>query len=35
MTSGMSLNDKLPDKLDEMELMSTVMVSVAKAISKR
>lgn len=31
----MTLNDKLPDKLDEMEIMSTVMVSVAKAISKR
>ncbi len=31
----MALNDKLPDKLDEMEIMSTVMVSVAKAISKR
>ena len=31
----MSLNDKLPDKLEEMEVMSTVMVSVAKAISKR
>ena len=31
----MSLNDKLPDKLDEMEIMSTIMVSVAKALSKR
>ena len=31
----MSLNDKLPDKLEEMEVMSTVMVTVAKAISKR
>lgn len=31
----MSLNDKLPDKLEEMEVMSTVMVSVAKTISKR
>ena len=31
----MSLNEKLPDKLDEMEIMSTVMVSVAKALSKR
>lgn len=31
----MSFNDKLSDKLEEMEVMSTVMVSVAKAISKR
>ena len=31
----MSLNDKLPDKLEEAEIMSTIMVSVAKAISKR
>ena len=31
----MALNDKLPDKLDEMEIMSTIMVSVAKALSKR
>ena len=31
----MQLNDKMPDKLDEAELMGTVMVSVAKAISKR
>ena len=31
----MSLNDKMPDKLDESEVMSTVMVTVAKAISKR
>lgn len=31
----MSLNDKMADKLDEVEVMSTIMVSVGKAISKR
>lgn len=31
----MQLNDKMPDKLDEAEIMSTVMISVAKAIAKR
>lgn len=31
----MHLNEKIVDKLDEAEVMSTVMVSVAKAISKR
>lgn len=30
-----TLNNKIPDKLDESELMATVMVTVAKAISKR
>lgn len=30
-----TLNDKIPDKLDEAEIMSTIMVSVAKAISKK
>ena len=30
-----ALNDKMPDKLDESEVMGTVMVTVAKAISKR
>lgn len=30
-----AMNDKIPDKLDEAEIMSTIMVSVAKAISKR
>jgi hypothetical protein len=31
----MSLNDKIPDKLDEAEIMSTIMITVAKAIAKR
>ena len=31
----MSLNDKMADKLDEVEIMSSIMVSVGKAISKR
>jgi hypothetical protein len=30
-----SLNDKMPDKLDEAELMSTVMTTVMKTLSKR
>lgn len=30
-----AMNDKIPDKLDEAEIMSTIMVSVAKAISKK
>jgi len=30
-----SLNDKIADKLDEVEIMSTIMISVGKAISKR
>lgn len=30
-----SLNDKIADKLDEVEIMSTVMITVGKAISKR
>jgi hypothetical protein len=29
------LNEKIPDKLDEAEIMSTIMVSVAKAIAKK
>lgn len=29
-----SLNDKLPDKLDEVEIMSTIMVTVGKALSQ-
>ena len=29
------LNDKIADKLDEAEIMSTILVSVAKAIAKR
>lgn len=29
------LNDKMPDKLDEAEIMGTIMVSVTKAIGKR
>ena len=28
-------NSKLPDKLDEAEVLSTVMVSVGRAIAKR
>ena len=31
----MSLNGKIPDSLDEAEVMTTVMVSVAKALAKR
>lgn len=31
----MALNDKIPDKLEEAEVMSTIMISVAKAIAKR
>lgn len=31
----MSLNEKIADKLDESEVMSTIMISVAKAIAKR
>jgi len=31
----MSLNEKIPDKLDEAEIMSTIMITVAKAIAKR
>ncbi len=30
-----SLNDKIADKLDEVEIMSTIMISVGKAIAKR
>jgi Primase C terminal 1 (PriCT-1) len=30
-----ALNDKIPDKLDESEIMATVMVTVAKTMSKR
>jgi hypothetical protein len=31
----MTLNNKIADKLDEAEVMGTIMVTVAKAISKR
>ena len=31
----MTLNSKIADKLDEAEVMSTIMITVAKAISKR
>lgn len=31
----MELNDKLPDKLQETEILSTIMVSVAKELGKR
>ena len=31
----MQLNSKLPDKLDEAEVLGTIMVSVGKALSKR
>ena len=34
-TKVVSLNDKMPDKLEESEIMSTVMVTVMKAIAKR
>lgn len=30
-----ALNEKVPDKLDEIEIMSTIMISVAKAIAKK
>ena len=30
-----TLNDKIPDKLDEIEIMGTVMITVGKAISKK
>jgi len=30
-----SLNDKMPDKLEEIEIMSTILISVAKAIAKK
>lgn len=33
--SVMALNDKLPNKLNETEIMSTIMVSATKAIAKR
>lgn len=31
----MSLNDKLADKLDEAEIMSTIMITVGKALARR
>jgi len=31
----MDLNAKMPDKLDEVEILSTIMVSVTKAVAKR
>ena len=31
----LALNDKIPDKLDEAEVMSTIMITVAKNLSKR
>lgn len=31
----MNLNDKLPDKLDDAEIMGTIMVTVGKALAKR
>lgn len=34
-TKVMALNEKIADKLEESEIMGTVMVTVAKAISKR
>lgn len=34
-TRVVALNDKIPDKLDESEIMATVMITVAKAIAKR
>ena len=29
------LNDKIADKLDESEIMATIMISVGKALAKR
>lgn len=34
-TRVISLNDKIPDKLDEVEIMGTVMTTVMKTIAKR
>jgi len=34
-TRVIDFNDKLADKLDETEIMSTIMVSVGKALAKR
>lgn len=34
-TRVVSLNDKIPDKLDEIEIMSTIMISIGKALSKK
>lgn len=34
-TRVMTLNDKMPDKLDEVEVMGTVMTTVMKTIAKR
>lgn len=34
-TRVVSLNDKIVDKLDEVEIMTTIMVSVGKALSKK
>ena len=34
-TRVMSLNEKIPDKLDEVEIMGTVMTTVMKTIAKR
>jgi hypothetical protein len=34
-TRVMSLNDKMPDKLAEIEVVSTILVSVGKALAKR
>jgi hypothetical protein len=33
--SVMTLNDKLPDKLDEAEILGSIMVTIGKALSKR
>ena len=30
-----ALNDKMPDKLDEVEVMGTVMVTVMKSLAKK
>lgn len=34
-TRVIQLNDKMPDKLDEVEIMGTVMVTIAKQLAKR
>jgi hypothetical protein len=31
----LSLNEKLPDKLEEIEILGTVLVTVAKALAKQ
>jgi hypothetical protein len=35
LTKVKSLNSKIPDSLEETEILATIMVTVSKAISKR